>query len=152
MSAHLCPCWLQHMCVCIPFLFSHRSCTLLRTGQACISLQERAQIFRPLYCHPCVQRRHMSVSGFLSCLSAALVALAGHRGWRLWGRWCKGQAAGHWLGSHLISARALGLWEMTTTGHTFIISMSAWSCRAHGSSGNKVIGLWLGQWLMVFHN
>lgn len=34
------------------------------------------------------------------------------------GRGCRAQSAGRWLGSHLISARALGLWEMTTTGHT----------------------------------
>lgn len=78
------------------------------------------------------------------------VPFAGHRGWRLGGRWCKSQAAGRWLGSHLISARALGLWEMTTTGHTFIISMCAWLCKAYSSSGENV-GLheWFGWWLFI---
>ncbi len=91
-----------------------------RDSQAYMSFQERAQIFKPLNCHAGFQRLHSSVSGFLSCLSVALCALAGQRGG--WGWWCEGQAAGHRLRSHLISAGALGLRKMTTTGHTFIIS------------------------------
>lgn len=46
------------------------------------------------------------MSGFLSCPSVALDALASRRGAADGGgRGLESQAGGHWLGSHLISAR-----------------------------------------------
>lgn len=68
----------------------------------------RSTFFTALYCCTSVQRLCWSVSGFLSCPSVALDALASRRGGGGadgGGRGLESQAGGLWPGSHLISAR-----------------------------------------------
>lgn len=68
---------------------------------------QRSTFFRPLYCRTGVQRLYWSVSGFLSCPSVALGALASRRG--RWmgggGRGLESRAGGRWLGSPLACER-----------------------------------------------
>lgn len=75
----------------------------------------RSTFFRPFNCRTSVQRLYWSMSGFLSCPSVALDALASRRGWLTGVGGLKARPADTGWAPIWSQWDLHGFWEMTTT-------------------------------------